>query len=293
MCFKNSKIINLILIILGLTVLLFAYLSFAKPTNDLVEVKKHSQEQALAPEKIKIGYLTYPPSFMQDPNTGQFSGIFYDLITEIGKELNLELEFTEELGWATMIEAVKAERVDLIVTGIWPTKERAEHVNFTIAPYNSIVKAYVRADDSRFDGDLTKINSSHIKIATVDGEMTSVIARDDYPNAKLHSLSQLSSVSQVLLEVATKKADATFVEPAIALEYMHANPGKIKEVEGVQPLRSFPNGMVVKKDNRDLLNTLNSGVIELINNGFVDGLLDKYEKYPNSFQRVSAPFNTK
>lgn len=240
--------------------------------------------------KIKVGYISYPPSFIKDPNTGEYSGIFHEVLQEIGKKLDVKIDYTEEVGWGTMIEAISSGRVDLIATGVWPTTERGKHVDFTNPLYYSTVKTYVRVNDSRFDGDLSKINNSNIKISSIDGEMTSIIAQLDYPKAKQESLTQMSDVSQVLLNVATGKADVTFAEPAIALEYMAMNPGRIKEVKSVKPVRVFPNAMIVGKGEIELLSTLNIAVDELINNGFVNRVIEKYEKYPGSFQKVDLPF---
>jgi len=47
--------------------------------------------------------------------------------------------------------------------------------------------------------------------------------------------------------------------------------------------------MVGKGEDR-LRSTLNTAIQELVNNGFVDRVIDKYEKYPNSFQRVAIPY---
>lgn len=239
---------------------------------------------------IKVGYISYPPSFIKDPNTGEFSGIFHEVLQEIGKKLKLNIEYTEEVGWGSMIEAINSGRVDLICTGVWPTTERGKHVDFTKPLYYSTVKAYVRIDDDRFDGNLNRINKPDIKIASIDGEMTSIIAQFDFPKAKNISLSQLNDVSQVLLEVSSGKADITFVEPAIALEYMSKNPGKIKQVKDVPPLRVFPNTMIVGKGEIELLSTINIGIDELANNGFIDKVVAKYEKFPGSFQKVALPY---
>ena len=69
------------------------------------------------------------------------------------------------------------------------------------------------------------------------------------------------------------------------------NPNSIKEVENVLPVRIFPNAMIVGKGEVEFLSTLNISINELINNGFVDKIIEKYEKYPDSFQRLSLPFS--
>jgi ABC-type amino acid transport substrate-binding protein len=119
--------------------------------------------------------------------------------------------------------------------------------------------------------------------------MTSIIARTDFATAVLQGLPQTSDISQVLLEVATRKADVTFVEPAVAGAYMASNPGTIAPVADVPPLRIFPNVMMVGKGEVELLSTLNIALEELVNTGFVQRVVDKYEQYPGSFERRRPP----
>jgi len=247
-------------------------------------------QQVLVAKRITVGYISYPPSFIKDPNSGSYSGIFHEVLQKVGEKLELQIEYKEELGWGTMIEAIKSGRVDLVCTGVWPTTERGKFVDFTRPIYYSTVRAYTRDQDNRFDTHLENINSQNVKIASLDGEMTSIIARLDFPNAKETSLPQTSDISQVLLEVSSGKADVTFAEPAVALEFIHNNPGKIKEVKGVKPLRVFPNVMIVGKGEVEFLSTLNIALDELINNGFVDKVINKYEHFPHSFQRVALPY---
>jgi polar amino acid transport system substrate-binding protein len=240
--------------------------------------------------RIRVAYISYPPSFIKDPNTGNFSGIFNEVLQQVGKNLDVKIDYTEEVAWGTMIEAIKSGRVDLVCTGLWPTTARGKLADFTAPLYYSTVRAYTRADNTKYDGNLTAINDPSTKIAGVDGEMSSIVAKDDFARAQLDGLPQNTDVSQVLLEVTTKKADVTFVEPAVAMEYIKNNPGKIKEIANVKPVRVFPNVMMVGKGEDRLRSTLNTAIQELVNNGFVDKVIDKYEKYPNSFQRVAIPY---
>ena len=164
------------------------------------------------------------------------------------------------------------------------------HDALPISIYYSVVQAYTNSDNYSYDGKLEKINTDSTIISAIDGEMTSIIASSDFPNAKTASLPQISDVSQVLLEVASGEADSSFVEPAIAKEYMKNNPHKIRAVENIPPLRVFPNVMMINKGEVNFLSMMNIAITELINNGYVDKVVDKYEKYPGSFERVALPY---
>lgn len=239
---------------------------------------------------LRVGYISYPPSFIKDANSGKYSGIFYDVLQKVGENMEIKVDYVEEVSWGSMVEAVNSGRVDLVCTGIWPTSTRGKLADFTNPIYFSPVKAYVKAGNNNFDGKLDAINTEKVKISAIDGEMTSIIARFDFPKAKLVSLSQSSDVSQVLLDVVSGKADITFVEPVIANEFLANNPNTIKEVQNVAPLRVFPNVLMVAKGESKLLSALNVAIEELANNGFVDKAINKYEKYPNSFFKRQLPY---
>ena len=249
-------------------------------------------EKVLKNKVIHVGYITYPPNFIKNPD-GTYSGIFYETMEQIGEKLGVEIDYAEEVTWGGMIEAIKTKRIDMVVTGIWPTSERGKHVDFANPLFFSAVKAYTQNNNNKFDGNLKSINNKDVKISTIDGEMTSIIADLDFPNAKKVPVSQMLGVSQTLLDVKTGKTDISFVEPAIALEFDAKNPNSIKEIKNIKPLRVFPNAMMLPKGEEEFKSTLNIAINELLNNGFVDKLIDKYEKYPNSFYRVQTPYSKK
>ncbi len=256
-------------------------------SGDQQQVESGVFDRVTSSKVIRAGYISYPPSLIVDPNTKDFSGISHDIFKKASDNLGFRLEMAEEVGWSSMIEALDANRVDVVVTSIWPTAARGIRADFITPTFYSYVKAYVRANDDRFDGNLAVANTEATKIAVVDGEIAETIANADFPKAQQVSLTQVSDVTQLLLEVASNKADITFVEPAIALAYMEKNPGTIKEVSNVKPLRLFPNSFMIKKGEYKLKTMLDTAVTELINSGYVNKVISKYEKYPGSFGRVS------
>lgn len=239
--------------------------------------------------EIRAGYVVDPPAMIKDPNTGELSGIFYEVMQETGKNLGLKINWVEEAGWGTMIEGLAAGRYDIIVTDLWPNASRAKSIDFTNPLYYIPIGVYTRSDDSRF-ADLNAINNEKITIATIDGEMSAIIAAQDFPNAKVLSLAQDTPVSQVLLNVTTKKADVTFAQPAIAEEFLANNPGSVKNIARESPVRYFPNTMGVPKNEEGFKSMINTAQEELLNSGVIDKLIQKYEKYDGSFYPVSKPY---
>ena len=246
-------------------------------------------QSVLKSGKIRVGYVSYAQSYIVNSD-GTHAGIFYEVLEEIAKNLGLKIEYTKEVTWDGMIQDIKDNKIDMVVTGIWPTSQRGKYVDFLEPLFYTPVKAYTYAGNSKFDNNLEAINSENVRISTIDGEMTQIIANMDFPKAKQVSLMQMAGVSQTLLELTNKKADITFVEPMIALEFLAKNPNSIQEVKGIQALRVFPNRMMIPKNQEDFKATMNIAIQELVNSGFVDKVITKYETYPGSFYRLQLPY---
>lgn len=242
---------------------------------------------------ITCGYISYPPGCIKDPNTGKLSGVFVETLEKAAENLGLKVVWKEEVGWGTMIEGLKTNRYDLIGSPVWANAVRGKLADFTVPLFYSGIGIYVRADDNRFNntsGGLKAIDNKNIKISIIDGDISDLITKNDFPNASVLSLPQNSENSQLFLNVANNKADLTFIEPSFAEKYILNNPGKIKNIAADKPIRVFPNTMMFKKGETDFQNMLNVAIAELINSGYVDKLIDKYDPKGNLFYRVARPY---
>lgn len=247
---------------------------------------------------IRAAYITYPPALMKDTKTGQMSGIFVEVIEKVAENLDLKVEWTEEVGWASQIEGLEADRYDIIGSPVWANPTRGKLTLMSVPVYYSGIDVYVRADEERFtmrsNGqavfDPTKVNQAKVRIATIDGETGDLIARTDFPKAKRVSLPQLTDISQLFLEVASGKADLLFAEPYYGHEYLKNNPGSVKNIASAQPVRVFGNCYMFRQGEPQLKHMLDVAIEDLQNSGFVDNVIRKYEPAPGTFYRVARPF---
>jgi ABC-type amino acid transport substrate-binding protein len=63
---------------------------------------------------------------MRDPNTGQFSGITYDFMQEVGKSMNIKVEYSMEVPWDSAAVALQTGKADAHCAGIWATPSRGK-----------------------------------------------------------------------------------------------------------------------------------------------------------------------
>jgi polar amino acid transport system substrate-binding protein len=238
---------------------------------------------------LRAAYINYPPSMTVDPNTKAKTGIMPDVIGAIGKAMGVQVNYVEETTFASMTDTLDSGRADIVVSGIWPSSARALQADFSRVVYYSPVFAYVLSNDKRFDSNLGSINSSSVKIATIDGELSSIVAQSDYPSANAVSLPQQADVSQLLLQLTSHKADVTFVEPAIADQFLKKNPGSIRRVAGVEPVRLFPNTFLFRKGDTGLRDAVNVAIVELTNSRMISGVIKPYDPDGSHFIVPNPP----
>lgn len=264
-----SKYGNIIIGVVAVIALVVSFSAMRQTKSESVA------DKVINSGEIRIGYIVYPPLLFKDQATGKLSGVSYDLVEATAKKLNLKTNWVEEVGWGSAIEGLKTKRYDVLGTQMWPNSARAREAVFSIAPMNSVLYPYVRSGDSRFDGDLTKINSNQITVSAVDGELATFIAKDDYPLAKLNTLPQLTSYAEVFLNIVNGKADITFAEPSAVNDFLKSNPGKIQRV-GNTPVRTFGNSFAFVRGQESMISMWNVALEELINDGTVTRTLEKY-----------------
>ena len=239
-----------------------------------------NNESGLFPDgTIKVGYISYPPGFIVDPNTDEKSGIFNDVLAEIAKRNGLTINYKEEVSWATMIETLNLGRVDLIANPVWATPERRANADFSLPIYYSPIGIYVRADDNRFDTDIRKLNNPSVRIAALDGELNYYIGKSDFPLAELNPLPNNVDAVQLYIEILAGKKDVVFSEPMFAYLFMQNNPGVLKNIAEKSPIRNFPDSYMYKKGNSKLGAFLDTEIEKLVKDGTVDKIIGQYVPY--------------
>lgn len=249
-------------------------------------------DRVLRTKTIRAAYTIYPPGCMKDKETGELYGIFVETLEKVGQELNVEIEWTEEVGWGTQIEGLNTNRYDMMGSSVWANPKRAKLAYLSNPLYYSPISVFVREDDNRWDGteDWSVLNDPSVKISTIDGGTGEVIVRNNFPNATKVSLPQLTEFSQSFMDVVHKKADLLFLEPYYGFKFEESNPNTIKNISEQNPLRMFGNCYMFKQGEDEFQNMLNAIVEDLQNSGYIESLIKKYEEYPNTIVRVSKPY---
>ena len=254
--------------------------NIASPAKDIV------YDRIMKTGTIRCGYMDYAPAFNTDPNTGEFYGIFYDVMNEIGANLGLKVEWAVRTNWSEVFEGMETGKYDFLCSDLWMNPSRSKMGDFSTPVYFSGMGIYVRADDNRFSGDWrTLMNNESIKFAAVEGEGTNDLIDGNFPKASRFTLPKNADSTEPLVSVISQKADAHIASDFYAAEFMAHNPGKIKKVANINV---FPDAMALPKGEYKLKRMIDNNIEFLHQTGFIEKVLQKHQKYPGSVLRVNS-----
>lgn len=272
-------------------ILLFSILALGVVSSAFASDAKESIfDRVIRTGTIKCGYVVYPPQLMKDVNTGEISGVVHDVMEKVAADLGMKVEWTEEVGSATMFEGLKTHRYDMLCVTISVTAARAREAMFTTPLLYTPVNAYVRSDDTRFDKDIKVANDPAYKLVGIDGSRGLTLAMENFPKSTINSLPELTDFSQLLLEVQMGKADVALSEASQFYDFLEKNPGSLKNATPNKPITVVASSLAVDGNEVRFLAMLNSAIEVLHNNGYIDRVIDKYEPHKGSWYRVALPY---
>ena len=286
------KIRHIFLVLLLSVVTAFATGKYLLPHHAVVSTAQEGAfDRVMRTKTLRCGYVVYPPTIIKDPATGKMSGLMYDAIEAAATKAGLKVEWVEDLNWGNYMASLAYDHADMICAAAWNNNIEEWQQAEAIGPlFYSGIGVWVRADDARFVGNIELINDPAVTISSIDGTIPGRIAAVDFPKAKVLSLPQTSDYTLNLLNVADHKADLTFVENYQGRAFDQKNPGVLKNIAATKPLRIFPNVFLVRKGELKLKTMFNSIFDEMMNNGEMEKLIEKYETYPGAFYRVAVPY---
>lgn len=287
---KTSQILITIVIAV---IAAFAVVRLAPtPNSNSVEkavLKDSVFERVMRTGVLRCAYTPYSVGLMKDPNTGKMSGIYYDIINTLANNLDLKVEWVEEVGWAEQIQGMQTNRYDLICSPTCLNSIRTKAADFSIPIYYSPVHIWAKADNMSIAYDLKNLNSQNIKIATLDGEQTTAVAKQFFPQAQQVSLPQSSPFSDLMIQVSMGKADVVFLEPVVVQEFIKQNPNSLRRVSPLDnPLMVVNNVILLPQGEYKFKQLIDNGLRDMLGSKMIDKILDKYEPAPDSYIRASG-----
>ncbi|GMK39015.1 amino acid ABC transporter [Paenibacillus sp. CCS19] len=207
----------------------------------------------------------YPPYEFHHTKDGkdQIVGFDISIAQQIAKDLGVELEI-QDMKFEGLLLALNSNKVDLIISGMTPTAERAKSVDFTNVYYTAeqgvLVSKEAAASYQTFDDLKGK------RIGVQKGSLQEGIAKG-IEGAKLTSLGK---ISELVMELQSGRVDAVMAEMPVTKLYASSHPELTLTGIVVPTDQEGSAAIAVKKNNKALVDALNESLDKLKQNGSLD-----------------------
>jgi ABC-type amino acid transport substrate-binding protein len=246
-------------------------------------------EHVMRTGTIRCGYMSSRPGLIVDPETKQMSGLFYDYMMEVGKLLNLKVEFVQDLNIIEYPDALNSGKIDAMCTGVGISADRGKYTDFITPLYYSPVYMIVRADENRLEDNPMLANNSNFTMIYIEGGIAATLRKYIYPRSTPLELPRVARSPDMFLSLASHEGDFVLGDIYNYNEFTTKNPGKIKQAS-TKPVFIIPVSIAIKNGEREMQSMLAYATQQLQFSGVMDRLLDKYEKYPGMFYRTVPPY---
>lgn len=237
-----------------------ALASCGAPTDALSKIK--------AAGKLVVGTSAdYAPYEFHTLVDGQDAIVGFDMAiaAEIAKDLGVKLEI-QDIGFDGLLQSLNTDKVDVVISGMTPTDERKQSVDFTDIYYVAKQAVLVRAADVAA---YTSIDS--LKGKKVGAQLSSIqegLVKDKMPESTPISLGK---IPDLILELKGKKVEALVVELPVANGYIAANPDL-----ALAPIAIGDDdggaAVAIKQGNKTLVDAINATLRRLA----ADGSIEKF-----------------
>lgn len=204
------------------------------------------------------------PPYEMVADDGSFEGIDVEVCGAIAEKLGLEL-VVDDMDFDAALLAVQQNKSDVVMAGVTVTEDRMMVMNFSDS-YATGVQVIIVAEGS----DVTIDNLGEKMIGTQRATTGNIYATDDYGEDHVTAYDNGASAVQALMN---GQVDCVIIDSAPAQAFVDANPGlAILDTEYVT--ENYAIG--INKDNTALVEAINGALAELIADGTVQSIVDKY-----------------
>lgn len=199
-------------------------------------------------------------------------GIDAEIAAAIAEKLGLELQI-EDMSFDSIISSIEAGKADIGIAGMTVTEDRKKSVNFTDTYATGVQVVIVKEDSPITDAaDLTAEGSSYT-VGVQTGTTGDIYCSDDIEAEGLGKIERYNKGADAVQSLVSGKIDCVVIDNEPAKEFVTANEGlKILDTEYVKE----DYAIAVAKDNDKLTESINDALKELIADGTVQEILDKY-----------------
>lgn len=204
------------------------------------------------------------PPYEMTTDDGGFEGIDVEIATAIAEKLDLELDILD-MDFDSALLAVQQGKSDIVMAGVTVNEDRLLVMDFTDS-YATGVQVVIVKEGS----DVTIDNMGEGLIGTQRGTTGNIYCTDDYGEDHVVAYDDGFTAVQALMN---GQVDCVVIDNAPAQEFVKNNAG-LAILDTEYAVEDYAIGL--NKGNTALLDAINSALAELIADGTVQSIIDKY-----------------
>ena len=223
-------------------------------------------------ETLKMGTnASFPPYEYYDDETGEIVGIDAEVAAAICEKLGYELEIVD-MDFDAIIPAVTTGKINFGMAGMTVTEERMQSVDFSTSYATGIQSVIVKEDSEITSVDDLFAEGANHKIGVQQGTMGDLYCSWDIEDEGLGSVERYKNGTDAVLALTSGKVDCVVIDNEPAKKYIEANEG-LKILDTEYAVEDY--AIALAKDS-ELTEKINAALEELIADGTVQAIIDKY-----------------
>ena len=238
--------------------------------EDTQETSTTAEFTTVTEGKLTMSTNAQFPPYEMVADDGSFEGIDIEVAQAIADKLGLELQ-VDDMDFDGALLAAQNGKSDMVMAGVTITDERKAVMDFSDTYANGVQVVIVKEDS-----DITTIDDLEGKMIGTQRGTTGYIYCSDTPENGGYGEDHVTAYDDgatAVQALVNGQVDCVVIDNAPAQEFVKANPGlKILDTE-------FANeeyAIGVAKGNTALLDAINNALKELIADGTVQQIIDKY-----------------
>ncbi|GAB5375676.1 MAG: transporter substrate-binding domain-containing protein [Acuticoccus sp.] len=243
----------------------------------LVFVAAEAQAQSALQDVLNNGVLKvgttgdWNPMTMRSPATNSYTGYDIDVMTELAKDLGVEVEFVPA-DWKTLVSGVTAGEYHMTGSAsISPA--RAKAAGYSDSYFSLATVPLILADNADKFQDWPDLDKPDVTVAATLGTTQEKQVKDFFPNAQYKIV---EAPARDFQEVLAGRADAHITSNVEASKLVEKYP-QMMIVPVDQPKARTPIAMLLPQDDQVWINYVNTWIKLKAEAGFFDTLADKWQ----------------
>jgi polar amino acid transport system substrate-binding protein len=208
---------------------------------------------------------TWPPFEYVNTDNKEIEGFDIDVMTAIAEKAGLDIEIVN-VGWDPLLAGMAQGTYDLAISSITITEDRKKDMLFS-DPYFAAGQMVVVAKD---DTSIT----SHEDLAGVVGAQIGTTGAFEIEKIAAATLKTYDDIGLAIQDLMNGQIVAIVCDNPLALDYVKANPGKLKTVGEAFTDENY--GIAIAKGNEELIAPINAAIAALKAEGKFEELTKKW-----------------